>query len=287
MQRERTQGEWTRYRRSPDHPVEAMHAHFERHVYHRHSHETYSFGVTDEGAQSFTCRGAGYTSAAGMVMAFNPDDPHDGHASGGTGFTYRMIHIGPGLIRDTLGDAFGRPAGLPLFRDPVVSDPVLARALRQAARALLDGAEPLRWEESLARAVLSAARRTGGVTWSPPRLTGSRDVAERARRVLAESYRTDIGAAELAAAAGGSRFAVYRAFLSAYGMAPSDYQRQLRMREARRLLAGGRTVAETAAEVGFADQSHLTRWFVRCFGITPGRYRAALIPAKAKSPTFS
>ncbi|MEV0970951.1 helix-turn-helix transcriptional regulator [Microtetraspora glauca] len=127
----------------------------------------------------------------------------------------------------------------------------------------------------------------GGVTWSPPRLTGSRDVAERARRFLAESYRTDIGAAELAAAAGGSRFAVYRAFLSAYGMAPSDYQRQLRMREAKRLLAGGRTVAETAAGVGFADQSHLTRWFVRCFGITPGRYRAAVIPAKAKSPTFS
>jgi AraC-like DNA-binding protein len=27
---------------------------------------------------------------------------------------------------------------------------------------------------------------------------------------------------------------------------------------------------------GFADQSHLTRWFGRYYGITPGRYRDAL-----------
>ena len=58
--------DWSRYWRSPDAPVEAMHAHFRDHVYHRHSHETYSLGVTDAGAQSFTCRGAARTSAAGM-----------------------------------------------------------------------------------------------------------------------------------------------------------------------------------------------------------------------------
>ena len=29
-------------------------------------------------------------------MAFNPDDPHDGHAATGQGFSYRMIHVGPG-----------------------------------------------------------------------------------------------------------------------------------------------------------------------------------------------
>lgn len=43
-----------------------------RHTYHRHSHETYSFGVTDAGAQAFWCRGAAHTSAGGTVMAFNP-----------------------------------------------------------------------------------------------------------------------------------------------------------------------------------------------------------------------
>ncbi len=50
--------DWVRYWRSADRPLEAMHARFVRHSYHRHSHETYSFGVTEAGAQAFTCRGA-------------------------------------------------------------------------------------------------------------------------------------------------------------------------------------------------------------------------------------
>ena len=132
-------GDWARYWRAADEPLEAMHAHFERHVYHRHSHDTYSLGVTDVGAQSFTCRGAAHTSAAGMVMAFNPDDPHDGQATDGDGFTYRMIHIGPELVSRVLADAAGQPAGLPLFTEPVLSDPVLAARLRDLHHALLGG----------------------------------------------------------------------------------------------------------------------------------------------------
>ena len=86
--------DWSRYWRSADGPLEAMHAHFQRHAYHRHSHDTYSFGVTEDGVQSFNCRGSAHASAAGMIMAFNPDDPHDGQACYELGFTYRMVHVG-------------------------------------------------------------------------------------------------------------------------------------------------------------------------------------------------
>jgi AraC-like DNA-binding protein len=60
-------------------------------------------------------------------------------------------------------------------------------------------------------------------------------------------------------------------------MSPSDYRRQARLRAARRLLTGGAAPARVAAEVGFADQSHLTRWFSRYYGITPGAYRDAAL----------
>src|SRR6266516_4667069 len=90
--------DWARYWRADGVPVEAMHAHFTSHVYHRHSHESYSFGVTETGAQAFTCRHGRHVSASGMVMAFNPDDPHDGHAAVDGGFTYRMVHIWPEFL---------------------------------------------------------------------------------------------------------------------------------------------------------------------------------------------
>ena len=80
-----------------------MYAHFSSHVYHRHSHESYSFGVTETGAQAFTCRHGRHVSGPGMVMAFNPDDPHDGHAARDGGFTYRMVHIWPEFFAGLAG----------------------------------------------------------------------------------------------------------------------------------------------------------------------------------------
>jgi AraC-like DNA-binding protein len=291
-----------------------MHAHFERHVYHRHSHETYSFGVTESGAQSFTCRGAAHTSATGMIMAFNPDDPHDGHAADEFGFTYRMVHIGPELVTGVLADVAERGVGRPLFAEPVLYDPAAARRLRSLHAALVGGAPApgapgarasagataLRRDELLTAAITALARRAasrsaragrpfgglGSVSPVPalpsvpsgPSATAkdAARVAERARELIHATYLEDISAEALAAATGRSRFAVYRAFTAAYGMAPSDYQRQLRLRAARRLLARGRPIGAAAAETGFADQGHLTRWFSRCYGITPGEYRRAV-----------
>lgn len=256
--------EWTRYWRARQQPLEAMHAHFTEHVYHRHSHETYSFGVTEDGAQTFRCRGGRHTSATGMVMAFNPDDPHDGHAATELGFTYRMVHIGPELV-----------PGRPLFAEPVVDDAVLAGALRALHGALLGGAAALKRDELLDATVAAIVRRAS----TRPATSGASSsavVAERVRRRIHDAFLDDLTAEDLARAAGGSRFTVYRSFRERYGMAPSDYQRQLRLREARTRIAAGRPIGEVAGETGFADQSHLTRWFGRYFGITPRAYRDAV-----------
>ncbi|KAB8193762.1 helix-turn-helix domain-containing protein [Nonomuraea phyllanthi] len=272
--------DWSRYWRSPHRPLEAMYAHFERHVYHRHSHETYSFGVTETGAQSFTCRGSAHTSAAGMVMAFNPEDPHDGHATDALGFTYRMVHIGPDLLSDALTDATGRRRGLPLFTAPVVDDPALARALRELHAALLSRhATALRRDELLAATVAAIVRRAATAPLRPPGPLGpSARIARQVRQVLHDRPADDLTADDLARATGASRYAVYRAFRAEYGLPPSDYQRQLRLRTARTLIADGTPISEAAAATGFADQSHLTRWFTRYFGLTPGTYRAAITP---------
>ena len=121
--------DWARYSRAGTQPIEAMHAHFSAHVYHRHSHNSYSFGMTETGAQAFTCRGGSHVSAAGMVMMFNPDDPHNGHSATGHRFTYRMVHIDPGLVADLLAEVSGdrRAAAVRLRRR---RDTPLARSLR-------------------------------------------------------------------------------------------------------------------------------------------------------------
>ncbi len=270
-------GDWSRYWRSADEPLEAMYAHFREHVYHRHSHDAYSFGVTESGAQSFTCRGAAYTSAAGMVMAFNPDDPHDGRATTGQGFSYRMIHVGPGLLEGVLADIGSRPAGRPLFATPVVTDPGLAVALRRLHRALTGPATPLERGERLTAALGRAARAAAGRPPGPRRVGAAETlrIARQVRDLLDGEHAAPVSGDDLAAAAGCSRYAAYRAFRSVAGLAPGEYQRQLRLRDARRALATGTQAGQAAADAGFADQAHLTRWSRRCYGITPAAYARA------------
>src|SRR5690242_5849495 len=99
-----TPAEWTRYAVAADRRVECLHAHYAGHVYDRHSHDGYAIGVTESGVQTFTCRGGAHASTPGMVMAFNPEEPHDGQSGIAEGFTYRMIYIRPDVIRDVLDD---------------------------------------------------------------------------------------------------------------------------------------------------------------------------------------
>jgi AraC-like DNA-binding protein len=51
---------------------------------------------------------------------------------------------------------------------------------------------------------------------------------------------------------------------------------------ARELIEHGRRLVDVAGEVGFADQSHLTRAFKSAFGLSPARYRALRIGTRAR-----
>ncbi len=98
-------------------------------------------------------------------------------------------------------------------------------------------------------------------------------VAQRARDYLHAHVDRDIGLDDLAAVCGVDRFRLSRAFKSAFGLAPHAYLIQLRLAKARQQLARGDSPAAVACALGFADQSHLGRWFRRAYGMTPAAYR--------------
>lgn len=67
-----------------------------------------------------------------------------------------------------------------------------------------------------------------------------------------------------------------RAWRRHLGRSPGSAIRHRRADQAASALARGLSLAETAAAAGYADQSHMTREYVRIFGVTPGVYRAAI-----------
>lgn len=65
-----------------------------------------------------------------------------------------------------------------------------------------------------------------------------------------------------------SKMHVLRLFKVGVGMTPHGYLTQVRLEQARRMIAAGLPLADAALSAGFADQSHLTRNFRRRYGLT-------------------
>jgi AraC-like DNA-binding protein len=275
MTRERAAADWTEYATAPEPGVELLRARMRRHVYERHAHDGYAIGVTEWGVQAFRCRGETHASTAGVVMAFNPDDPHDGHAGDDGGFAYRMLYIDPEALRMVLEDVADRPGPSPFFATPLLHDHVLAPLVVRAHALLAAPSSRLERDAAFAAVIRRLALHGGLVVDARP--AGRHDHAlGRVRERLHAEPAEEIATAELAALAGMSRFELCRQFHRRFGLPPHAYQLRLRLGVAKRLLAAGEPAAEVAAAVGFVDQSHLNRRFKGAFGITPVQFARAV-----------
>jgi methylphosphotriester-DNA--protein-cysteine methyltransferase len=86
---------------------------------------------------------------------------------------------------------------------------------------------------------------------------------------------------ELARACDETPLRVLRAFRAAYGLPPHRYQLQRRVQIALRRLRAGAELAALAADLGFADQSHLCRVLRDETGHAPSTLRRMLAVTSA------
>lgn len=95
---------------------------------------------------------------------------------------------------------------------------------------------------------------------------------------LALTRDCSIGIGAWAEANGLARETVSRGFAAAYGIAPGVFRAELRARSAwLQVTRRCDSLSAIAAETGFADQAHMTRWIRRVTGLPPGAWRRALI----------
>jgi len=252
--------------------MELMRATYVRHAFPRHLHSTYVVQLVEDGADDFTCNGESFRAGPGCVVVINPLVVHTGRPAAGKPLCYRSLYPSRRLVERIarrLGDG---DEGYPLFGGPVIDDPRLADELAAAHRALeadpggaAAGRLVLPFFARLIRehAVGPPCRRDAG---------GANAAVTSAVRFLSEHVTEPVQLAQLAAVAGRSRFHLNRCFRQQMGLPPHEYHLSLRVELARRRLRDGVAPALVAQEAGFVDQSHLTRWFKRFVGVTPGPY---------------
>lgn len=134
-------------------------------------------------------------------------------------------------------------------------------------RGLLDRIEAAAGLQDLVERVLAEAR-SACVTGDIGRHDGRTLVAD-AREILTAD-RWSVGLLELGRRLGRSPFHLSRTFTSEAGESFTQYRRRLRVRAAlERLDAGEDNLARLAADLGFADHSHLVRAMRQVHGMTP------------------
>ncbi|MBN6055689.1 helix-turn-helix transcriptional regulator, partial [Nonomuraea sp. RK-328] len=185
------------------------------------------------------------------------------------------LRLSPRLWRTLAGER-GRPA-----RSTVYVDARLDLVHRRLLAATRSGDPAYELTEALLPLVATALSRaappppdTGG-SRRPGRAAGA--VVDAAREAIASGHEAAGGLLPLAELLSVSPYRLSRAFTSELRVSLTHYRNRVRVgRALDRLEAGEESLARLAADLGFADQAHLTRTIRRHAGHTPAALRRLL-----------
>jgi AraC-like DNA-binding protein len=219
----------------------------------------------------------------GQYLVASIDLPVTGyvsHASTDDPFVVFSLVLKPTLIAGLLleTEAIPRPAG---FTGLTVSD-ASAELLDSVIRLmrLMDRPTDLAvlgtaLEREIVWRLLTGAQ--GGIVRQIGLADGSLAHISRAIRWMREHYREQVDVTELARISGMSVSSFHRHFRTATSMTPVQWQKALRLREARtQLLAAKANVAEVGYAVGYGSPSQFSREYRRAFGRPPAQDVAEL-----------
>ena len=232
-----------------------------------HVHATYVLGVIDSGSLLVVVHGREFVAGPGSVLALPPFTPHRELPLSGD-WSFRYLYPSEQTVRRALlarddGDGTSLPFPEPVFQDPAIAERI------GVAHAMVQRGDNAGMEDVLARLFRLARERCGTETVSAPRKSQQRLLAVRDELVRKPQGRITLD--EMASIAGLSRFRFAHAFTSAFGISPYAYYEQVRIAFAHQLIQEGISLGDVAFQLGFADQSHMTRQFRRGSFTTPGR----------------
>jgi AraC-like DNA-binding protein len=252
--------------------LEMLSATYVTYSFARHAHEGFGIAIVESGAMEFEYRGKTYIAPAGSVVVTDPEEMHTGQAVLDTGWTYRTILPAAAWLQQAASELAERPRALPYFSSPLIFDRSLNRHLTRLHQNLEQMPSPLERESQFLWAMAQLVHQHAGDRPAVAKLGRETNVVNLIRDYLRESYTTNISLNELAALVDMKPLRLLRTFRKHVGLPPHAYLNQVRVHQAKRLIADGYPIIDAALATGFTDQSHLHRHFKKMVGVTPGQY---------------
>ncbi|MEL6524340.1 MAG: AraC family transcriptional regulator [Chloroflexota bacterium] len=252
--------------------MELLRATYVTHRFPLHFHEEYVVGIIERNGYEFHYEGSKQQIKHGEIVLINPGEIHSGYPTDDAGWSYRTFYPGITLMRQIAREITGTEWTTPFFNSPVLRDAQLAGQLRVLHRAMEHHAPRLMQDILLRDALALLISRYAHDRKNPLYISGDNRAVVQAREYLHAHFAEDVALEDIAKAVALSPYHLSRLFKRHTGLPPHKYLIQIRLHRAKTLLASGMPIADVAVSVGFADQSHLTKWFKRVHGVPPGQF---------------
>ncbi len=237
-----------------------------------HTHSTHSIGCLLEGQSYFHYRDQKRTCSTQQLCLINADEVHACRPDTEQGWRYLMLYIEPQWLTGLFNEG-AEPGNQPLrFKQPQLTSPSLSQQFIQNCIQLtqLGG---LIQQEQLATLLSTLCQQDSRAPDRPQTL--HRPALQRTAEYIRAHYQQSLSLTELAHISGLSPSHLQRSFRQHFGVSPAHFQHQCRINDACQRLRQQQPISEVAAATGYADQSHLYRWFRRFIDTTPRQYSKA------------
>jgi AraC-like DNA-binding protein len=237
------------------------------HHFRRHSHEGYTIGVIEDGFGDNNYRGSVFHLGPGKIVVMNPDEVHTGYVVSEHPWSYRMFYIN----QETFKHMLPEKSFLPFFHGLCFEDKYWFEKLR-TLHCLLEAKVDILEQQTQFIEILSAFTQAHGKVSSPVASGNEPKAVSRIKDFINAHFHQNVSIDDLVRITQLSRSYLIRSFKRCVGIPPYTYLIQTRIKHAKKLLSKKIPVAQVAYEMGFSDQSHLTRHFKSITGITPKQY---------------
>lgn len=224
-----------------------------------HFHETYVISIIEKGVFKENA----LFGAAGSILISHPYEVHENKLFDSNGYSTTSFYINSDVMQ-----YIGKQKDI-AFPDKLVQDPQLFQRfkyyLSQLQSESIENTAVL--VESLEQLIQVHAQQ---VAYEP--LTVKPHYIEDILAYMTANCHTKIKLDDLAQRAKCNKYQFIRQFKKHMGITPFEYINLQRTKQAKKLLREGASIASTALDVGYYDQSHFNHYFKNYIGVSPGNY---------------
>ncbi len=247
--------------------IEMKEATFNNQSFPTHFHETYSIGIIKNGIENLKIKDNNLIATSKTVVIINENELHSNSFYNNDKWTYQTISLNHDALTFLSRELNHKTENHFVFQNLIEDDFLYSSISNFHQTAQTNSYEQINnISKYLVQNYLveTSAEITNYRNWQ--------NIILEIKGLMNSNLNEKINIEIIAKKYHKTSFQVIRSFKAHTGLTPIAYLILIRLNKAKKLLASGNTIIDTALECGFFDQSHFTNCFRKYFGVSPKQY---------------